>query len=113
MQADQDWPEHLTRAEQMPQVGPREWGVVRGLPAVPSRVAGVAVAPRLNRERVGGVLVVLEPDLTGGRERVGVAAVARWEHAVEHVHPRADRGQYVPLVADPHQVARLGIGEER
>src|SRR6185436_4976060 len=64
---------HLARGEEVAQIRAAEM------------TAGVAAAVGVGRQRILGVLGVLDDERAVARQELAVARVARGEHAVEHV----------------------------
>src|SRR5579871_6661054 len=101
MQAEQPKPEDLLLCDEMADVGAAE---------ARARRARATVLERPLVARESGVAKV-EPPLA--RERAAGARGARREDAVEHVDAARDHLEHSFRVADPHEVARLLLGEER
>jgi len=100
MDAHENRSEHFARRKKVPQIRPGELAT------------GQTVARRVDRLLIVAKTGILEPHLPIRRKRVGIAAVAGRQHAIEHVHPRRDGRDDVPLVADAHQIPRF-IGRQQ
>src|SRR6516164_2850804 len=68
---------------------------------------GRAAAFRIERPRIAGVTSVPDVDRPEAREGEAVAAIARGQHAIEHVDAACDRLEKIVGRAYSHEIARL------
>src|SRR5579863_7581019 len=93
MHGNEDGAKHFAREKKVPDRTSRK------------SPAGITPATAFYRTCITLINAVPQPDRSAARERIGIAAIAGRQHAIEHINPRGNRGHNVTRITDAHQLS--------